>query len=143
MSFLFRTLKLGKKLEIYQSDSDPTFITTLINSIFGSYLRDYPKMEQRFINEQCTAILNRFYESKGHQKRQISTGGLQDLKRDLQTRFMSVESFGGETFLSEEVAISILQELKLACARCNLVRIILFQKFYKLEEFLSNFFTLL
>jgi hypothetical protein len=78
-------------------------------------------MEQRYINEQCSHILNRFYESKAHQKRQISAGGFQDLKRDIQARLMNVENFGGETFLSEEVAISILQELKTAFGRCNLL----------------------
>lgn len=47
----------------------------------------------------------------------------QDLKRDLQARILNVESFGGETFLSEEVAINILQETKQAFQRCQLVSI--------------------
>lgn len=53
----------------------------------------------------------------------------QVLKRDLQdfigTRaninIAQSEDYGGETFLSEEVAISILQEAKLAFQRCQVV----------------------
>jgi hypothetical protein len=32
-----------------------------------------------------------------------------------------IENYGGETFLSEEVAIALLQESKLAFRRCELV----------------------
>lgn len=46
---------------------------------------------------------------------------LQDLKRDIQARLLNVETYGGETFLSEEVAINILQETKNAFQRCQLV----------------------
>lgn len=34
----------------------------------------------------------------------------------------AVENYGGETFLSEEVAISLLQETKQAFKRCQMVR---------------------
>lgn len=43
------------------------------------------------------------------------------MKRDIQARLMNVETYGGETFLSEEVAINILQETKNAFQRCQLV----------------------
>lgn len=36
-----------------------------------------------------------------------------------------IENYGGETFLSEEVAIGLLQESKLAFRRCELVGTIL------------------
>uniref|UniRef100_A0A1I7XCS0 Exocyst complex component Sec10 n=1 Tax=Heterorhabditis bacteriophora TaxID=37862 RepID=A0A1I7XCS0_HETBA len=42
---------------------------------------------------------------------------LQELKRDVQARLMTVETYGGETFLSEDIAISILQETKNAFNR--------------------------
>lgn len=32
-----------------------------------------------------------------------------------------IENFGGETFLSEEVAINLLQESRLAYSRCSLL----------------------
>jgi hypothetical protein len=34
-----------------------------------------------------------------------------------------IENYGGETFLSEEMAITLLQESKLAFKRCQLVRV--------------------
>jgi hypothetical protein len=53
----------------------------------------------------------------------------QDLRRDLQAvigtranfNIAQIENYGGETFLSEEVAIALLQESKLAFRRCELV----------------------
>lgn len=50
-----------------------------------------------------------------------TTRRLHELKRDMQARLMTVETYGGETFLSEEVAISILQETKNAFQRSTLV----------------------
>ena len=44
-----------------------------------------------------------------------------DLRRDLQARVFTPETFGSETFLDETVAISILQETKLALERCKTV----------------------
>ena len=49
----------------------------------------------------------------------MQIGSFQELKRDIQARLLSVENFGNETFLSEEVAINILQETKNAFTRCN------------------------
>uniref|UniRef100_A0A915DYX2 Exocyst complex component 5 n=1 Tax=Ditylenchus dipsaci TaxID=166011 RepID=A0A915DYX2_9BILA len=116
-----KTLKLQAKLQKFKSDSDPQFLPTLVRSVFGPYLVTYSKIEKKFIYDQCTAILNRFYDSKGHQKRNIHAGGLQDLKRDIQARLLTVENFGNETFLSEEVAINILQEAKNAFGRCSVL----------------------
>jgi hypothetical protein len=55
------------------------------------------------------------------------------LRRDLQAvigtranfNIAQIENYGGETFLSEEVAIALLQESKLAFRRCELVCTIL------------------
>ncbi|CAD5227094.1 unnamed protein product [Bursaphelenchus xylophilus] len=116
-----KTEKLGTALQRYQSESDQQFIQTLLQSLFTPYLKVYPEIEERFINEQCQSILSRFYESKGHTKRNLSAGGLGEFRRDVQARLLTVENFGGETFLSEEVAINILQELKNAFTRCNLM----------------------
>lgn len=51
------------------------------------------------------------------------------MKRDLQAviatraniNIAQIENYGGETFLSEELAITILQDAKLAFQRCALV----------------------
>lgn len=53
----------------------------------------------------------------------------QDLRRDLQAKLAArtnlniaqIEDYGGETFLSEELAINILQESKVALNRCLMV----------------------
>lgn len=83
-------------------------------------------METRYLRDQCGNVLGRYYEMKGHQKKAIqSGGGYQDFKRDIQARFIP-ESFGDETFLSEEVAINILQETKQAFLRCQTVRYLIF-----------------
>ncbi|KAI1714258.1 exocyst complex component sec10 domain-containing protein [Ditylenchus destructor] len=116
-----KTLKLQAKLQLFKSDADPQFLPTLVRSVFGPYLVTYSNIEKKFIYDQCTGILQRFYESKGHQKRNIHSGGLQDLKRDIQARLLTVENFGGETFLSEEVAINILQEAKNAFTRSSVL----------------------
>ena len=58
-----------------------------------------------------------------------------ELRRDLQAKIADVtktninfgavvENYGGETFLSQEVSINILQETKLAFKRCFLVSFI-------------------
>ena len=68
-------------------------------------------------------------ESKNHQKKQIQSGGFQDLRRDLQAvigtraniNIAQIENYGGETFLSEELAITILQDTKHAFQRCQML----------------------
>lgn len=70
-----------------------------------------------------------YYDSKNHQKKQIQTGGFQELRRDLQAvigtrtniNIAQIEDYGGETFLSEELAIGLLQRSKLAFTRCQLL----------------------
>ncbi|KAK0399380.1 hypothetical protein QR680_003016 [Steinernema hermaphroditum] len=110
-----KTQKLVGSLRKFTSDSE--FLPILSRSVFGSYLNTYVVNERAHITEQCSSILQRFYESKGHQKKQFT--GLQELKRGIQARLLTVENYGGETFLSEEVAINILQEFKNAFMRCN------------------------
>lgn len=57
-------------------DSDPQFLPTLVRLVFGAYLSTYSQIERKFINDQCNGLLQRFYESKDHQKRNITAGGL-------------------------------------------------------------------
>ncbi|KAG8247197.1 Exocyst complex component 5 [Homalodisca vitripennis] len=94
---------------------------------FPSGLTD--RIETKSLKEKCITILNKYYESKGHQKKQLQVGGFQDLRRDLQAvigtraniNIAQIEDYGGETFLSEEMAIALLQETKLAFQRCQLL----------------------
>lgn len=121
MRVSYRTLKLQAALQQFKCDSDPNFLKILTRSVFAPYLKDYGKREKQNIQMQCRQILDRFYESKNHQKRNIQSGGFQELKRDFQARLLTVENFGGETFLDEEVAINILQETKSAFMRCSVL----------------------
>ncbi|CAI5448182.1 unnamed protein product [Caenorhabditis angaria] len=112
------TLKMCKELEKLHISPDSAFLATLTKSIFDRYISTYSREELSYLNEQCGHILNKFYESKKHVKKQIG-GGLQELKRDVAARLMTVENYGGETFLAEDVAISILQETKNAFNRAS------------------------
>ncbi|GLH07899.1 Exocyst complex component 5 [Gryllus bimaculatus] len=97
------------------------------------YLRNlydlYSSVETKCLKEKCAGVLQKYYDSKNHQKKQIQTGGFSDLRRDLQAvigtranlNIAQIENYGGETFLSEEVAIALLQESKLAFRRCEVL----------------------
>ena len=41
--------------------------------------------------------------------------------QELKTRLLNAEDFGDETFLSEDIAINIIQEFKNAFIRCSMV----------------------
>lgn len=119
------TLKMCKELEKLHISPDSAFLSTLTDSIFQRYIATYCSEELKYLNDQCSNLLQRFYESKKHVKKQIG-GGLHELKRDVAARLMNVETYGGETFVAEDVAISILQETKNAFGRANQVRILMF-----------------
>lgn len=124
-----QTMRLTVDLAPYNFGTDHQFLTNLTKKIFQSYLASYITNEVRYLNEKCTTILQLYYRSLGHQKKQFSTGTekLNDLKRDIQGLIASKAninldtsvSYGGETFLSEEVAINILQLTKSAFKRCK------------------------
>ena len=122
------TMKLTSELSKFNLGSDHLFLSNLTKTIFRGYLDNYINVECRFLNERCAIILQRYYEKKGHQKKAMSgnAAALQDFKRDLHgfiasKAHINIEtvSYGGETFLSEEVAISILQLTKEAFRRCQ------------------------
>lgn len=123
-----KTMQLSSDLSKFKMGSDPSFLKKLTRQIFSKHLDPYLSIETHYLKEKCCSVLNRFYDSKNHHKRQFQFGGIHDLRRDLQARFggrsniniaPTVENFGGETFLSEEVAINLLQESKLAFVRCQ------------------------
>lgn len=94
----------------------------------SKYLKFF-RVEIKALREKSAALLIQYYESKNHQKRQLQTGGFQELKRDLQAvlstrtniNIAQIEDYGGETFLSEELAIAILQKSKIALRRCSVL----------------------
>jgi len=125
-----QTTKLSQDLSHYNLGSDQQFLSKLTKDIFARYLDSYIQMESNYLNSRSQALLRRYYESKGHQRKNISSSGtVNELKRDIhgliaaKTNFNlgEVTNYGGETFLSEEVAISLLQEAKEALRRCQVL----------------------
>lgn len=70
-----RTTTLASKLQEFNLGSDKhTFLNKLIKSIFSSYLESYIDMEREYLRNRGAMILQRYYDSKNHQKRPIGTG---------------------------------------------------------------------
>ncbi|GMT25156.1 hypothetical protein PFISCL1PPCAC_16453, partial [Pristionchus fissidentatus] len=116
------TRKLCRDLEGLHLSCDASFLKVIMGNVFTTYLQTYERDELAHLRRQCTSILTRFYEDKKHSKKAIQTGDkLSELKRDAQARFLTVEDYGGETFLSHDVVFVVLQELKNAYARTALL----------------------
>ncbi|XP_074146314.1 exocyst complex component 5 [Sminthopsis crassicaudata] len=119
-----RTTNLSSKLMEFNLGTDKqTFLSKLIKCIFISYLENYIEVEIGYLKSRSAMILQRFYDSKNHQKRSIGTGGIQDLKERIRLRTNlplgpSIDTHG-ETFLSQEVVVNLLQETKQAFERCH------------------------
>ncbi|KOX77029.1 Exocyst complex component 5, partial [Melipona quadrifasciata] len=124
-----RTVKLSTELKMFNMGTDDTYLAKLTRNIFQKYLDTYIIMETKVLREKSAALLIEYYESKNHQKKQLQSGGFQELRRDLQAvlgartniNIAQIENYGGETFLSEELAIALLQRSKLAFQRCQLL----------------------
>ncbi|XP_042858694.1 exocyst complex component 5-like isoform X1 [Penaeus japonicus] len=125
-----QTVKLCTELQRFNLGNDSQFLSKLTKSIFQRHLSSYISVETRYLREKFNLILNRYYDSKGHQKKNIQSGGINDIRRNIQDVIgtkaninigPAAENYGGETFLSEEVAISLLQETKQAFKRCQML----------------------
>ncbi|KAI5746678.1 hypothetical protein M8J77_006268 [Diaphorina citri] len=129
MDVYMKTQQVSHDLAQYNMGADDTYLTKLTQNIFQKYLDTYIQVETTSLKERCGYLLQKYYESKGHQKKQLQSGGLQDLRRDLQAvigaraniNIANIEDYGGETFLSVEVAIALLQETKMALERCHML----------------------
>ncbi|XP_030071003.1 exocyst complex component 5 isoform X2 [Microcaecilia unicolor] len=119
-----RTTNLSSSLMEFNLGTDKqNFLSKLIKSIFLSYLENYIDVETGYLKSRSSMILQRYYDSKNHQKRPIGTGGIQDLKERIRQRTNlplgpSIDTHG-ETFLAQEVVVNLLQETKQAFERCH------------------------
>uniref|UniRef100_A0A3Q2VZY7 Exocyst complex component 5 n=4 Tax=Haplochromini TaxID=319058 RepID=A0A3Q2VZY7_HAPBU len=119
-----RTTGLATKLTEFNLGSDKhTFLSKLIKSIFSSYLESYIDMEREYLRTRGAMILQRYYDSKNHQKRPVGAGSIQDLKERIRQRTNlplgpSIDTHG-ETFLSPELVVNLLQETRHAFERCH------------------------
>uniref|UniRef100_A0A8C4R944 Exocyst complex component 5 n=1 Tax=Eptatretus burgeri TaxID=7764 RepID=A0A8C4R944_EPTBU len=119
-----RTLTLSKHLADLNIGTDHhAYLAKLTKAAFLSYLENYIDMEIDHLRNRSSLILQRFYESKNHQKRPIAIGSIQDLKERIRQRtnlpLSPVVETHGETFLSQDVVVSLLQESKMAFERCQ------------------------
>merc|ERR1719245_656813 len=126
------TTRLTTDLTRFNVGSDHSFLSNLTKTIFRGYLETYINIESRYLNEKCTVYLQRFYESRGHQKKKVAgmmggetmQGVIRDGKNILARANINIDmttSYGGETFLSEEVAINLLQLTKTAFRRVQVL----------------------
>lgn len=121
--------QLSNDLAQFNLGNDSNYLIKLTNNIFNKYIDNYISIELKCLRDRCSFNLQKYYESKNHQKKIIQSGGFQDLRRDLQAvigtraniNIAQIENFGGETFLSDELAITILQDTKHAFQRCQLM----------------------
>ncbi|XP_012371275.1 exocyst complex component 5 [Octodon degus] len=119
-----RTTNLSSELmEFNLGTEKQTFLSKLIKSIFISSLENYIEVETGYLKSRSAMILQHYYDLKNHQKRSIGTGGIQDLKERIRQLTNlplgpSIDTHG-ETFLSQEVVVNLLQETKQACERCH------------------------
>ncbi|XP_046561965.1 LOW QUALITY PROTEIN: exocyst complex component 5-like [Haliotis rubra] len=127
-----RTKELTTELSVFKLGNDSSFLNKLLKGIFQQHLTAYIDAETKYLHDRCSVLMLRYYEMRDHQKKQIQSGGIHDLRRDIQAKLGTVtkaninigpaiENYGGETFLSQEVSINILQETKLAFKRCHVL----------------------
>nr|XP_002125790.1 exocyst complex component 5 [Ciona intestinalis] len=121
-----QTVELSGKLSQYKLGSDSNFLNKLTKSIFKTFLQTYIEVEESFLKEKAMLISQRFYDSKNHTKKQLHTG-IQDLKAVISDKTSirfglgssSTDSNTRETYLSQELAINLLQETKMGFGRCK------------------------
>ncbi|VVC29722.1 Hypothetical protein CINCED_3A010914 [Cinara cedri] len=121
-----KTTILSKHFSSLNLGHDDMFLNKMQTNIFQKYLDTYFVSELKNLKDNLLIILQKFYASKGHTRKQFQAGGFQELRRDLQTvistrtnfNIMHIEDYGGETFLSENVAIAFLQEFNQSLERC-------------------------
>lgn len=122
-----RTTKLSTELSEFLVAGDENLLAKLTANIFAKHLSSYFETEKKSLDTKCGNELKKYYDGKKHQKKQAER--FHDLRRDVQAligtraniNIAQIEDYGGETFLSEELAINLLQESKGAFRRCRLV----------------------
>lgn len=126
MDLYTKTVQLSKDFSCFKMGTDDTYLSKLTHTIFQKYLDSYISTEVECLKRKCAHLLQQYYDSKDHQKKQLQTLGFQDLRRLVIANrainnITQPDDYGGETFLSEELAICVLQESKVAFKRCQVL----------------------
>ncbi|XP_048583321.1 exocyst complex component 5 [Nematostella vectensis] len=115
----------SKQLSEYKMGSDSNFLERLRKNLFNEYLSKYISHELEYLHEKSTLILERYYNKIGHQKRErpfAGTGLLtQELQKRIPGRLAAPTEISKETYLSQDVAVNLLQENKVALKRCEML----------------------
>lgn len=127
-----RTMKLSQDLAEFNLSTDEfDLLSKLSQNIFAPHLITYIDTEAQVLEGKCSTVQKQFYEAKNHQKKRAER--FQDFKRDVQANVQALignrggqqqqqpDENSGETLLSEELAINLLQEAKAAFKRCRVV----------------------
>lgn len=59
----------------FNTGQSSDFVSTMTRRLFARYLDAYTTRELRFLKKHCSTILQKFYERKGHQKRNVKDFG--------------------------------------------------------------------
>lgn len=123
-----RTGALTKALEDYRLGSDAHLLSRLTKHIFGTYLESYIAKEEKNLAEKMKDYLDMYYKAHNHQKKPVPTGDrLHEIQAFLTKTPLNIGvpsqqvDYKGETFLSQEVALNLLNESKQAFNRCKLL----------------------
>ncbi|KAH7986860.1 hypothetical protein HPB52_024678 [Rhipicephalus sanguineus] len=71
--------RLSSNLSKFKMGNDPAFLKKLTRQIFSKHLDPYLSIEMQYLRDKCCTVLNRYYESKNHHKRQFQFGGSEDM----------------------------------------------------------------
>lgn len=101
----------------------------LVHGALGDGAEGYAALECRRLRAVLGASLQRYYAERQHVKKQIQSGGFQELRRDIQAvigaraniNIAQIENYGGETFLSDELVNKMLADSKTSFIRCKVL----------------------
>ncbi|XP_046852595.1 exocyst complex component 5-like [Xenia sp. Carnegie-2017] len=119
-----KTKELGQKLSECKLGPDLASLSRLRRNIFSNYLKDYEKRELEYLIRKSESLLNKYYESIGHQKREKThMSGFNDFVRmtGLSQGPQQQSDNTKETYLNQDVAVSLLLENKKSLQRCELL----------------------
>ncbi|CAG0891464.1 unnamed protein product [Darwinula stevensoni] len=97
---------------------DRNIIKRVVKNIFQKQLENYRKVEARYLKDVCGDILAKYYTSLHHVKKPTQGKGIGEFITQIT---QSGQGEGDETFLSELIALNILEETKNALKRCQLL----------------------
>ncbi|XP_057316582.1 exocyst complex component 5-like [Hydractinia symbiolongicarpus] len=120
-----RSKEINKKLSELRIGSDSTFLDRISKPMFSKYLNKYIEDELQYLEAESASTLNRFYNSIGHVKKEIKQNFMSDMPDSLKELQRKIPGRDKNTLkdilLSQDVAVTLLQENKLAIRRCEML----------------------